>query len=117
MTRRPRSPLRRIAVAARRGDAELRERLAVEVAAATDLVWDEDSPDVLIVDRARMAAPDESYHLVLIGDVDPAVLPATVFALLPADASPRTIVSTARLGASSRLEAVGIGLRTGLLML
>ena len=102
MARRPRSPLQRIAVAARLGDADLRQRLVAEVAGAADLVWDEDNPDVLIVDRA---SPSEtgSCPLVLLGEGDPAELPSAVRALLPGDASPSTILSTARLVAEGLL--------------
>jgi DNA-binding NarL/FixJ family response regulator len=102
MARRARSPLHRIAVAARLGDPEPCQRLVAEVAAVADLIWDADNPDVLIVDRAS-AIGDNHCPLVLLGEGDPAELPAAVRALLPDDASPSTIVSTARLVAEGLL--------------
>jgi DNA-binding NarL/FixJ family response regulator len=102
MARRPRSPLHRIAVAARLGDADLSQRLVAEVSAATDLVWNADNPDVLIVDNASPTT-DESRPLVLLGEGDPSELPGAVRAVLPGDASPTTIVSTARLVAEGLL--------------
>ena len=102
MAPQPRPPLRRTAVAARLADPDLRQRLVVEVAGSTDLVWVEDNPDVLIVDKALPTA-DPSGPLVLVGEVDLADITPAVRALLPSDASPRTIVSAARLVATGLL--------------
>ena len=105
MTQSPRrrSPPGRIAVATRLGDVALRERLAIEVARTPDLVWGDEVADVLIADGAWSAQSGAAGPVVLIATADPAALSPAVRALLPPDASPRTIISAARLVAEGLL--------------
>jgi DNA-binding NarL/FixJ family response regulator len=100
---RRRGPPGRIAVATRLGDAALRERLVLEVAGTPDLIWDDEVADVLIADGAWSAQSGEAGPVVLIATADPAALSPAVRALLPPDASPRTIISAARLVAEGLL--------------
>jgi DNA-binding CsgD family transcriptional regulator len=89
--------LLRIAVAINVGDAVLRQRLVLEVETSPDLVWSEGVADVLIVDGTWSHDDGRADPVVLVSAADPAELPPRVRALLPSDASVRTIVSAARL--------------------
>jgi DNA-binding CsgD family transcriptional regulator len=89
--------LLRIAVAIIVGDVVLRERLVLEVETSPDLVWSEGVADVLIVDGTWSDDDGRADPVVLVSAADPTELPPRVRALLPLDASVRTIVSAARL--------------------
>ena len=86
----------------RLGDAGRRDRLALEVAGTTDLVWSDEVADIVVVDDLS-SVKGTAELVVLLAEPEEAELPRTVRALLPLDAAPRTVVAAIRLVAEGLL--------------
>lgn len=95
-SRRP-SPSVRIAGAVSVGDRSLHERLIVEVEASHDLVWNDAAADVLIADESWAGDDTGPEAVVLLAVSSSIELSPRVRALLPPDASERSIISAVRL--------------------